>query len=191
MRYRGSVCRLRDRAGMRHLAVLLERPHQEVPALTLAAGPEAPAAQAIEPGALRGGWPQDLGEVLDGRARAEYRERLRDLAEEIEAAEQAHDVGRIDRLRDESERLREALSGALGLGGRARRSGSAAERARVRVTRALRETIDRICALDPELGEHLARSVRTGTYCSYAPAERTTWSMIDVPAVPASDRWRR
>jgi hypothetical protein len=70
-----------------------------------------------------------------------------------------------------------ALGAALGLGGRARRSGSPAERARVRVTRALREAIARIATAHPLLGEHLARSVRTGTYCSYAPTEPITWSV--------------
>ena len=56
-----------------------------------------------------------------------------------------------------------------GLGGRERRSGSAAERARVAVTRRIRDAIKRISAEAPELGKHLDRSVRTGRFCSYQP----------------------
>jgi hypothetical protein len=180
VRYGGATYRLRDRAGFTHLVALLERPHEEIPALTLAAGPDAPSdmAGAGARAKLRGDWSADLGEVLDLRARAEYRERLRDLELEIDDAEQAHDLGRVERLRGEEERLREALGAALGLGGRARRSGSPAERARVRVTRALREAIDRIRALDDGLGEHLARSIRTGTFCCYAPQEPTSWEVV-------------
>jgi hypothetical protein len=30
-------------------------------------------------------------------------------------------------------------------------------------------------AAHPDLGRHLRRSVRTGTYCSYHPTEPTDW----------------
>jgi len=180
--YRGAICRVRDRAGLGYLAVLLARPHEEVPALMLVVGPNGGAggngAAQTDRGQLRAGWPSDLGDVIDARARAEYRERLEDLAAQLDDADRAHDLGQAERLRAEIEMLRAALGSALGLGGRARRAGSPAERARVRVTRALREAIDRIRAVDSGLGEHLARSVRTGTYCSYAPSERTTWSTV-------------
>jgi hypothetical protein len=180
VRYRGVACRLRHRAGFSHLAALLERPHQEVPALTLAMGIETGAGTAPHAGAravLDGDAPNDLGEALDPRARADYGERLRDIELEIQAAEQAHDLGQLERLRSEAERLHDSLVAALGLDGRARRAGSPAERARVRVTRALRAAIAGIRAAHGPLGEHLARSVRTGTYCCYAPAEPTTWTV--------------
>jgi hypothetical protein len=60
--------------------------------------------------------------------------------------------------------------------------GLANERARVRVTRRIRDAIERIAREHPELGAHLARTVRTGTRCSYladpavAPRWRVRWS---------------
>jgi hypothetical protein len=48
----------------------------------------------------------------------------------------------------------------------------------VRVTRALRAAIERVRTADPRLGDHLARSVRTGTFCSYAPREATIWTVV-------------
>jgi len=60
--------------------------------------------------------------------------------------------------------------------------GLAAERARVRVTRRIRDAIDRIAEAHPELGAHLARTVRTGARCSYltdpsvAPRWDVRWS---------------
>lgn len=47
-----------------------------------------------------------------------------------------------------------------------------AEHARVNVTRRLRQAIDRVGALAPDLGRHLATSVRTGTRCVYEPDPR-------------------
>ena len=44
------------------------------------------------------------------------------------------------------------------------------------MTRAVRQAIVRIGEHHPELGEHLDGSVRTGTYCAYAPGAPTTWT---------------
>lgn len=60
---------------------------------------------------------------------------------------------------------------------RPRRS-PAAERARVRVTRALRDVIDRVCLADARLGRHFSDSIRTGKICSYAPADQTIWKIV-------------
>jgi hypothetical protein len=65
--------------------------------------------------------------------------------------------------------LAEELSRAIGLGGRARRAGSAAERARVNVQKRLRAAIGHIAKALPELGRHLAWAVKTGSYVSYDP----------------------
>jgi hypothetical protein len=40
------------------------------------------------------------------------------------------------------------------------------------VTRAVRQSIARLEQLHPRLGEHLDRTVRTGTYCGYFPDPR-------------------
>ncbi len=51
------------------------------------------------------------------------------------------------------------------------------ERHRVSVTRAIHGLLDRIGGSHPSLGKHLARTVRTGTMCVYAPDPRmpTAW----------------
>jgi hypothetical protein len=40
------------------------------------------------------------------------------------------------------------------------------------VTRAIRQAIARLVEHHPGLGEHLERTVRTGTYCAYLPDPR-------------------
>ena len=68
--------------------------------------------------------------------------------------------------------LGEELARAVGLGGRDRRAASAAERARVNVTRTVAAVLKRITAGSPALGEHLTATVRTGYFCSYTPDPR-------------------
>jgi hypothetical protein len=173
---------VKDAKGVHYLVRLLVAPGQELHALDLAGGiadPAATGAAAVDPElSVRGRGQDDAGALLDARAKAEYRGRIEDLREEIEEAEAFNDVERASRAREELEFLGRELSAAVGLGGRDRRAASAAERARVNVTRALRATVDRISGHDATLGHHLRTCVRTGTFCVYEPGpEATGWTI--------------
>ena len=62
-------------------------------------------------------------------------------------------------------------SRAVGLGGRIRRAGAAAERARLNVTRAIKSALQKISEHHAQLGNLLDRSfIRTGTFSSYLPS---------------------
>jgi non-specific serine/threonine protein kinase len=113
--------------------------------------------------------------VLDEAAKAAYRARAADLREALDDATARGDVGRAEKARDELDALGEELARAVGLGGRDRKAGSVVERMRVNVQRRLRDAIDRVAAQSPALGRYLEASVRTGAFCSYAPA----WSGRD------------
>jgi hypothetical protein len=153
----GSVeLRLSDSKGLRWLAQLVSEPGREFHVLDLS----APA------GASDGG---DSGELLDGRARQEYRLRLESLESEIAEAETNNDAGRAAALGVELDFLKAEIGRALGLGGRERRAGGAAERARINVQRRLRDALRRITLQHPELGQRLERAVKTGIYCCYRP----------------------
>jgi hypothetical protein len=71
------------------------------------------------------------------------------------------------------------LAAAVGLGGRDRPLASGAERARVRVTRAIHAAIKRIGELDEGLGYELGATIHTGSFCSYEPDPRrpVTWQI--------------
>jgi tetratricopeptide (TPR) repeat protein len=174
--YRGREIRMRDSKGLRDLHVLLARPGTAVAALDLAAAPGGHQAGApAGPDVLHP--PSDTGEVIDVQARAAYRQRLRDLDEAAAEADAAADIERSARIAAERDTLVAALTEAYGLGGRVRRSGSMAERARTAVTARIRDAIRRISEVHPELGRHLARSVRTGTFCVYEPDQPVRWSL--------------
>ncbi len=163
VRHREASTHLGRLKGLADLAALLARPGRDVHVLDLVdAGPHDGAG----------------GAVLDGTAGAAYRRRLAELDEDLAAARAAQDTAREERCDAERAALLAELGRAAGLAGRPRALGSSTtERARKAVSGRLREAIQRIGAVLPELGTHLDRSVTTGTTCRYDPAEPMTWRL--------------
>ena len=118
-----------------------------------------------------------LGDILDKQALQAYRQRLRDLDQELTEAEQWSDLGRLDALRTERDALLDELARATGLGGRARPAGSSQERARVAVKKAISAATGRIATVDQPLARHLQAGIHTGLNCSYEPdpADSLDW----------------
>jgi hypothetical protein len=162
LEWSGTPVRLRDSRGLQILATLVASPGRDFHALDLAS-PAAGGASAGDAG--------DAGELLDDEARAAYRDRIEELRDTITEAESFGDPARRERAQSELDALTAELSRAVGLGGRSRRAGSAAERARVAVQRRLKDALARIEEAAPELGHHLARTIYTGAFCAYRPAE--------------------
>jgi len=153
--------------GLQDLAVLLVRPGVEVHVTEL---------ETLPAGVARATRATTNDVALDRRAIAAYRERLTELDDDIADAEAANDVARAERARIERDFLVDELSGAVGLGGRARGAGpDPVERLRKAVTARVRDAIRRIDSVHPSLGRHLGNSVRTGTYCSYQPEQAVVW----------------
>ena len=160
----GRSARLRDAKGLHDLAALLARPGEDIHVLDLAGS------------AIRGR--DSTMPVLDARARSEFKRRITDLDEDLAEAQTHHDLARVERVESERQALLDELRRATGLADKDRGLGpSTVERARKAVTARLRDTIGRIEAALPELGSHLDRSIVTGTYCRYQPAEPLTWDL--------------
>lgn len=111
----------------------------------------------------------DAGEMIDSQARAAYRRRVEALRSAIDDALAAGHDRRAEDLQLELDHIVAQLAQAFGLGGRGRRASSAAERARLNVTRALRSATAKVAQALPEPGAALDRRVRTGLYCAYEP----------------------
>ena len=185
--FAGATCRLRDNRGMRYLARLLLHPNEEIHSLQITAGDMA-HSEMLQLGPLSRGALADLveaeekpslgfsdaGEVLDPQARAAYRRRLEELQAELAESREVNDLGRMEALQEEMNFLTKELSQAVGIGGRVRKAGSIAERARVNVTKALKTAIKQIGKIHPQLGRHLQRTIRTGTYCAYVPGPNSS-----------------
>jgi hypothetical protein len=168
--YAGETVRLRDAKGLRDLAVLLASPGRPAAAVDLVA-----AAGAGE--LARAGLGLGADDLLDETALRQIRARLADLDEEVSEAERWSDPERAARAHAERDALVSHLGAATGLGGRARKLGDQAERARKTVTARIRDTIGRIERAHPPLGAHLRATVTTGTYCTYSPPRPVTWQL--------------
>ncbi len=164
--FEGRTVQVRDLKGIRYLAQLLADPGREFHVLDLVAAESGRSA-----GSHTG--TGDAGEMLDARAKGAYRRRLAEIEDDIAQARALEDTEREKQADAERDFLVRELSRAVGLHGRDRRAASTSERARVSVTRAVRQAIVRVGEHHPELGEHLDRTIRTGTYCAYVPVARS------------------
>jgi tetratricopeptide (TPR) repeat protein len=179
--FEGHTVHMRDLKGMRYLARLLADPGREYHVLDLVAAETGSDAQADSSHAA--GLPRsalgDAGESLDAQAKDAYRRRLAEVEDDIEQARAIGDAERAAQADTEREFLVQELARAFGLGGRDRRAASASERARAAVTRAVRQAMTRVAEHHPQLGQHLSRTIRTGTYCAYVPDPRApaSWKL--------------
>jgi hypothetical protein len=169
LRYAGRTVHMPDAKGLRDVHHLLGRPGRDVPAVRLLrpdGGEVVVAARGM------GGDP-----VLDEEAVARYRRRLTQLDAEIDRATAVGDDRRAAEYDRERAALLAELRAAVGLGGRGRRLGDEAERARKAVTGRIRDTLRRLDRRHPELAAHLNATVSTGATCAYRPEREVTWRL--------------
>jgi hypothetical protein len=173
IRYQGQVAHLKATRGLQCLACLLRRPGQECHVMELVGrctGQPAGTVKFTESDlGLRGVVPCEACQLLDPRTKAQYARRVQELKAELELAESFNDPGRAAGAREEISLIMEQLASAVGLNGRDRRPGSAAERARSAVSKRIKEAIQRIKEEMPALGHHLEARISTGYFCSYQP----------------------
>lgn len=178
----GASFRLRDTKGVRYLAGLIEHPGVERHVLDL--------VELADPEGANGGAVRktlgDAGPLIDAEGKDAYRRRIEQLRDEIDQAETFGHYEKAASLQQEIDALVRQLAGALGLGGRDRRAASAAEKARLNVTRAIRAAIARIEQWDQDAGRALDRDISTGAFCCYHPAANSGIRWRTEPRLPAS-----
>jgi hypothetical protein len=170
LHYQGLTVRMKDAKGLHDLARLLAEPAREWHVFDLVGVPDHAEGAAVR--AENG-----VGDLLDARARAEYRRRLAELEDELAEADRLADVGRAEKAGAERDFLLAELAGALGLAGRSRTVADPVERARKAVTARIRLAIGRIDAEHPSLARHLTNAIRTGAICAYRPESPIVWRL--------------
>jgi len=179
--YAGHLARLRHRRGLHYVGVLLREPGREFHVADLMAGDAATLPRVARPRPH----PSGLA-VPDAQARAAYRERLVGLEQEAEEAERFHDLARAHAARREIEQLRSELAQRYGMGARARERNPEVERIRKAVAKCIRDALVGVSGAHPTLGRHLQVSLRTGTFCSYAPEQPMQWRTTPDETEPTS-----
>lgn len=171
VRYAGSEAWLGNERGLHDLPHLLARPAQSLHVADLllgatTAGVGTAATVAVGP-PWRAGGAARLRPVhaLDDKARAEHRVRLAELEDAQDRARRSADPIEVTLAAAEHDRIEALLTS----------EGDSLELAREAVATRIRLAVDAVERAHPELGRHLRRSVRTGTFCSYEPPSRTNW----------------
>ncbi|MCW2855777.1 MAG: hypothetical protein JWR52_1392 [Marmoricola sp.] len=176
IRFAGRTSTVRDLVGFRTIRRLVAEPGREFHVLDLVTARDGVRRTEPEGDAftLESGMP-----VIDDQALAAYRRRLGEVEEDIDDAEAMGDLGRLELARRDREFLVHELSAAVGLDGRARRTGDPAERARTSVTRSLRYALAALSEQDPVVTDHLRLHLRTGLFCCYRPdpVAPVTWQV--------------
>jgi non-specific serine/threonine protein kinase len=172
--YQGQVAILKATRGLDCLCYLLRHPGRDVHVTQLLGTPvdfPLPAflgnLEAVGDAVTAGR--RDAGPILDSQAKAEYKQRIDELRNDLDEAERFNDSYRAARARSEIGAVAGQLAAAVGLGGRNRRASSGAERARSTVTKRIKKAVNRIARVVPSLGCHLAARIKTGYFCSYNP----------------------
>jgi tetratricopeptide (TPR) repeat protein len=165
--FAGTTARVRDSKGMRDIARLLARPGDPVAAVELVTADGQALVQAAS------------GPPIDATALAAYRHRLSQIERELDTADATGDAAESSALLAERDALVSQVASARGLGGRARTTGSSAERARTTVTTRIHETLHRLEAVHPAAARHLTKSLETGTHCVYEPDPNVVWQVSD------------
>ncbi|MBE3009033.1 AAA family ATPase [Microbispora sp. NEAU-D428] len=165
----GHTVHLPDAKGLRDLHCLLSHPGADLPAVRLL-DPEG--GELVVAARRMGG-----DAVLDEEAKTRYRRRLALLDEEIDRAAERGDDGRAAEFDRERAALLAELRSASGLGGRDRRLGDEAERARKAVTARIRDVLRKLDRLHPAMAAHLRAAVSTGATCRYQPEHEVTWRL--------------
>jgi hypothetical protein len=180
---------LKDSKGLRYIAYLLRYPEQDFHVLRLiheVEGPQSNNNGDIHKKMEKRKLPEeglvisnfgDAGEVIDAQALAEYRQKIKDLEEEIREAEDNIDLARLEKLRDEKEFLENQILAASGVMGRTRKFDDPVEKARKSITNRINDSRKKIQEDHPTLGQHLMNCIKTGPFCSYTPDKPTFWEL--------------
>jgi tetratricopeptide (TPR) repeat protein len=179
----GQPIRLKDTKGLHYIACLLRHPGTEFAAVALANKTHNDDGEVVHDGRISSSdlgieLRADLGDagyVLDERAKADYRKRLRELREELEQAEQFNDYGRQQGLRSEIQAIADELKAGVGRGGIDRKAASHLERARSSISKRIKFAVKKILQADRAAGSHLSESIHTGYRCVYLPKQKVDW----------------
>jgi hypothetical protein len=158
--------RIKGGRGIRLLAVLIDNPERQFHVMDLERCERKDDPTECDPVFAF----SNDGSMLDEDTKNAHKANLVELRDQLEEAQQFNDLFRASKIREEMATITNELARACGLYGTARRAASDAERARVRVTVAVKGAIEKISKYNSAIGWHLATSVRTGAFCIYRPA---------------------
>ncbi len=118
-----------------------------------------------------------VDDVVDAKARAQYRSRLGEIEAELEEARAYNDPGRIARLEADRASLMSELKSTYGLHGRPRRMSDDLEKARKRVREVIVRAFGKMDKELPALAQYLRATIHLGATPVYRPVAPINWDL--------------
>lgn len=181
IRFGDVEVQLKDRKGLRYLAILLKNPGREFKPwellneagdLDVSSHPvfaSGRSERSFESEGLGVGVPMEGGELPDPMARASCETRLRDLAVELGAAEAINDRGKVEALKEEQEQILQYLLGERG-------PRSQRYQQTDRAAQALRYSLRKLTRELPVFASHLEIALDQGPRWRYRKELAVSWS---------------
>lgn len=119
----------------------------------------------------------DAGVVADRNAVEQYRDRVRQLLVEKEEAQDEADHDRVGQIEDEMAQIAAAVTGAVGRGGKLRKTGDKRKNVRDAFRNAVNRAITQIEKYDKPLAAHLKSAIKHGNEAVYRPETPITWEV--------------
>lgn len=188
IRFEKKNITLKHLEGLIYIAHLLSRPGQEIDAIELASlgsrvadistspASRLSAAEIEETGLSVAGF-SDAGAAIDAKTAQQCRDRLDSIEKGIRDAKDNYDHETIEKLEDEKDKIMDYLKLTTGLGGRIRKVGSGAEKARISVKVNITRAVKALREQDKALGQFFDQSVNTGNCCCYSPVRKIPWKL--------------
>lgn len=117
----------------------------------------------------------DAGELIDEKTFKECRQRYDELHEERADAERNH-PDQLPEIDKEIAQLANYFAECVGLSGKSRKGADDVAKIRKRIARVIDTAYDKIEENDPQLADHLRKSIKTHTFMTYEPETRIDWN---------------
>ena len=116
--------------------------------------------------------------IIDQEARESYQKRLKNLAEQKQAAQAAKDKKRIQEIDKEVKCIESQFNMTKNIHGRIVNLDNSDKLLSSRVSKNIKRAIHHIFAVNPSFGKYLKNTIHCGLYSYYSPHERIEWEFF-------------
>jgi len=192
--YEGKTTHLRDSRGLQYIHCLLENPEEEFYTLELVhkikisppfkniyefLSKEERVKQLIKESVYKG-LTKNTGYVLDKKGIQSLKERYEDLESELEDEQTPPNDERTSEIEMDMDEIKKTLSAGHDKLGRPRKFPNDAEKARKAISKAVKESLDKIKDENNghrSLWKHFEITLTIGIFCSYKPEKPIPWHL--------------
>jgi len=118
---------------------------------------------------------QNYEQSIDNKALSQYRQKITELKDDIEEAQEFNDIETESSLREALDFIQAEIYKNTSNSGKPKNINAAEKKVKDAVSRNIRNAISKLHAKYPELASHLTAHISTGKECTYSPDKKVHW----------------